>query len=205
MLDRLLGARVWRSTDTASSLSSRCLSSRFSFSSCHSLTCACHRSLLLTRLLVLWGLGALRETRSQACRVLGPCRVVPCRLCWRFHDSPPGTAPAENPLDAYRDVNALLRRALTELQTGPKSQQTSDKTPTLQASKPAGLTVDTLRERLGKWLPDVEVTAGFDGFTVRPRRYLGQTWENVNAEIRALGGKWQRGQNPRDGCWRIPK
>jgi len=46
---------------------------------------------------------------------------------------------------------------------------------------------------------------GFDGFTVKPKRYLGQTWETVNGEIRALNGHWIRGQKPADGSWRIQK
>jgi len=114
-------------------------------------------------------------------------------------------APAENPLDAYRDVNALLRRALTELSASPKTQQTGNKTPSFSTSKPAGLTVEMLHERLAKWLPDLDILDGFDGFTVKPKRYLGETWEAVNQEIRALGGKWQRGSKPADGSWRIPK
>jgi hypothetical protein len=77
--------------------------------------------------------------------------------------------------------------------------------PSLPASKPAGLTVDAHRERLAGWLQDLEIMDGFDGFSVKPRRYLGQTWQNVNDEVRALGGKWIPGQNPRDGAWRILK
>jgi hypothetical protein len=38
----------------------------------------------------------------------------------------------------------------------------------------------------------------FDVFTVKPKRYLGETRESVNGEIRAVGGKWIRGQKPSD-------
>jgi len=115
--------------------------------------------------------------------------------------------PAENPIDAYRDIKALLERMVKEFQ-GPaavKSQQTSGVTPTSSTSKPAGLTLEMLRERLAGWLADLEIMQGLDGFAVKPKRYLGETWENVNAEIRALGGKWIRGSKPADGAWRIPK
>jgi len=116
-------------------------------------------------------------------------------------------APGENPIDAYRDIKALLERMVKEFQ-GPaavKSQQTSAVTPTSSTSKPAGPTLEMLRERLAGWLADLEIMQGLDGFAVKPKRYLGETWENVNAEIRALGGKWIRGQKPADGAWRIPK
>jgi hypothetical protein len=43
---------------------------------------------------------------------------------------------------------------------------------------------------LAGWLQDLEIMDGFDGFSVKPRRYLGQTWQNVNDEVRALGGHW---------------
>jgi hypothetical protein len=114
-------------------------------------------------------------------------------------------APLENPLDAYRDVNALLSKALAELQTGPKTQQTGTGTSTLPTSKPAGLTVDVLRERLAGWVQDLEITDGFDGFSVKPRHFLGETWQDVNDVVRSLGGHWVKGRSPRDGCWRIKK
>jgi len=131
--------------------------------------------------------------------------------------------PAENPIDAYRDIKALLERMVTEFQAGKpsqivdasakssantgaaKTQQTGNATPTLPASKPAALTVETFRERLAKWLPDLEIMDGFDGFAVKPKRFLGETWSEVNEVVRSLGGKWQKGQTPRDGSWRIPK
>jgi hypothetical protein len=114
-------------------------------------------------------------------------------------------APAESPLDGFRGIHALLSKALTELQTGPKTQQSSSGTPTLPTSKSPGLTVEALRERLAGWLPDLEITSGFDGFTVKPKRYLGDTWKDVNEVVRSLGGKWQKGIKPADGSWRIPK
>jgi len=75
----------------------------------------------------------------------------------------------------------------------------------LARSKPPSVTVETLRERLAKWLPDLEITDGFDGFSVKPKRYLGETWEAVNQEIRSLGSHWTKGKTPKDGSWRIPK
>jgi hypothetical protein len=112
-------------------------------------------------------------------------------------------APLENPLDAYRDVNALLSKALAELQSKPpaaKNNANSTVPPRSPVSKLA-----TLRERLGARLQDLEVTDGMDGLVVRPRRYLGDVWKEVNDVMRALGGHWQTGHSPRDGSWRIPK
>jgi hypothetical protein len=132
-------------------------------------------------------------------------------------------APAENPIDAYRDIKALLERLVTEFQAGklsssvnenhasthdfkPKeSPRVSDNhglPPRVETSKPAGLTVETVRERLAKWLPDLEI---LDGFAVKPKRYLGETWSEVNEVIRSLSGKWQKGLKSTDGAWQIPK
>jgi hypothetical protein len=72
-------------------------------------------------------------------------------------------------------------------------------------SKPPSLTVETVRERLAKWLPDLEILDGFDGFSVKPKRYLGDMWSEVNEVMRSLGGKWQKGLKSTDGAWRIPK
>jgi hypothetical protein len=144
--------------------------------------------------------------------------------------------PAENPIDAYRDIKALLERMVTEFQGGkpgarghqdaktqqssnetkpipsshtekevPKSQQTGTGTPRVETPKPAGLTVETLRERLGKRLQDLDITDGFDGFSVKPKRFLGESWKDVNDVVRSLGGKWVKGTKPADGAWRIPK
>jgi hypothetical protein len=114
-------------------------------------------------------------------------------------------APLENPLDAYRDVNALLSRALAELQAGkppqiPNALGKQALPPSAPASKLA-----TLQEKLGARLQDLEITEGFDGLSVKPKRYLGDVWAEVNEVIRALGGHWQKGQTSRDGSWRIPK
>jgi hypothetical protein len=73
------------------------------------------------------------------------------------------------------------------------------------ASKPAGLQLETIRERLQKWLPDLEIVDGFDGFSVKPKRYLGNAWSEPNEVVRSLGGKWVKGAKPADGAWRIPK
>jgi hypothetical protein len=131
--------------------------------------------------------------------------------------------PAENPIDAYRDIKALLERLVTEFQAGkpsqiadtstksspstsaPKTQQTGNGIPKVESPKPADLTVETLRARLAKWLPDLEILDGFDGFSVKPKRYLGDTWSEVNEVLRSLGGKWQKGLKSTDGVWRIPK
>jgi hypothetical protein len=118
--------------------------------------------------------------------------------------------PAENPVDAYRDVKALLERMVSEFQgskpaAAAKTQQTGNGTPALPMSKPAGLTVETVRERLAKWLPDLEIVDGFDGFAVKPKRFLGEAWKDANEVVRSLGGSWVKGQTPKDGSWRIPK
>jgi hypothetical protein len=129
--------------------------------------------------------------------------------------------PAENPVYAYRGIKALLEGLVTEFQAGKpsnsrspidnsntsagKTQQTGTGTPALPASKPAGLTVETLRERLAKWLPDLEIMDGFDGFSVKPKRYLGDTWSEINEVLRSLGGHWTKGQTSKDGSWRIAK
>jgi hypothetical protein len=132
-------------------------------------------------------------------------------------------AGLENPIDAFRDIKALLERMVTEFQVGKpsqiadtsakaspntsaaKTQQTSNQTPRVETSKPPTLTVETVRERLTKWLPDLEILNGFDGFAVKPKRYLGDIWKDVNDVMRSLGGKWQKGLKPADGSWRIPK
>ena len=62
-----------------------------------------------------------------------------------------------------------------------------------------------MRERLQKWLPDLEILDGFDGFAVKPKRFLGEVWSEVNEAVRALGGKWVKDNTPKDGSWRIPK
>jgi hypothetical protein len=104
---------------------------------------------------------------------------------------------------AYRSLLAKVDSWTSAME--PETSQTGHGTPTLQTSKPPGLTVETLRESLAGWLQDLEITDGFDGFSVKPRRYLGETWQNVNDTVRSLGGHWTRGQKPGDGCWRIPK
>jgi hypothetical protein len=104
--------------------------------------------------------------------------------------------------EAYRSVLGKVQEWSAAAK--PTTQQNSRETPRADTSKPA-LTIDALRERLAGWLQDLEITDGFDGFTVKPRRYLGQTWQSVNDTVRSLGGHWQTGHNPRDGCWRIKK
>ena len=131
--------------------------------------------------------------------------------------------PAENPVDAYRDIKALLERMVTEFQpskpsqlshdmrksspstSAVKTQQTGNETPRVETSKPPALTVETVRERLAKRLPDLDITDGFDGFSVKPRKFLGEAWKDVNDVVRSLGGQWVKGQTPKDGAWRIPK
>ena len=132
-------------------------------------------------------------------------------------------AGLENPIDAFRDIKALLERMVIEFQAGKpsqiadtsakvspntsaaKTQQTSNQTPRVETSKPPTLTVETVRERLVKRLPDLEIVDGFDGFNVKPKRFLGDTWSEINEVVRSLGGKWQKGLKPADGSWRIPK
>jgi hypothetical protein len=125
-------------------------------------------------------------------------------------------AALENPVDAYRSIKSLLERMVTEFQAGKprnsltvsefsntsatKTQQKSTPPPSPPASKLAAL-----QEQLGARLQDLEVVEGFDGLGVKPKKYLGDVWAEVNEVIRALGGKWQKGQTPKDGAWRIPK
>jgi hypothetical protein len=122
--------------------------------------------------------------------------------------------PAENPIDAYRDIKALLERMVSEFQAfkpvvdvkqETKTDQTNHETPRPAVPKPPSLTVETIRERLVKRLPDLEIVDGFDGFNVKPKRFLGDTWSEINEVVRSLGGKWQKGAKPADGTWRILK
>jgi hypothetical protein len=71
--------------------------------------------------------------------------------------------------------------------------------------RPAASKLATLQERLGSRLQDVEVVEGFDGLCVKPKRYLGDSWAEINEVVRSLGGHWQKGNGPKDGSWRIPK
>ena len=117
--------------------------------------------------------------------------------------------PAENPIDAYRDIKALLERMVSEFQgskpagTPTPAGKTNANTPL--SPRPAASKLATLQERLGACLPDLEITDGIDGLIIRPHRYLGDAWGEVNAVVRALGGKWQHGSESRDDSWRIPK
>jgi hypothetical protein len=123
-------------------------------------------------------------------------------------------APAENPLDAFRNVDALLRKALSELQ-GAGTQRLVSRRETEPASSdtrrvtenppPAASKLATLQERLGVRLQDLEVVEGFDGLSVKPKKYLGDAWAEINEVMRSLGGKWQKGLKSTDGAWRIPK
>jgi hypothetical protein len=102
---------------------------------------------------------------------------------------------------AYRSVLEKVQAWTSAMK--PETSQTGHGTPTLPTSKPA-LTIETLRERLAGWLQHLEITDGFDGFSVKPKHYLGETWRNVNDVMRSLGGHWIRGR-PGDGSWRIKK
>jgi hypothetical protein len=118
--------------------------------------------------------------------------------------------PAENPIDAYRSIKSLLERMVTEFQASKpaapaKTQQTGTVPPGLPAQKPVGLQLETVRERLEKWLQDLEIVDGFDGYSVKPKRYLDQSWRDVNEVVRSLGGHWMKGVKPTDGSWRIKK
>jgi hypothetical protein len=110
-------------------------------------------------------------------------------------ESFPGTVDRDQ---AYRSVLGKVEEWSTAAK--PKTQANETVPPRPAASKLA-----TLQERLGARIQDLEITDGIDGLVVRPRRYLGDVWKEVNDVIRALGGHWQTGQSPRDGCWRIPK
>jgi len=116
-------------------------------------------------------------------------------------------APAENPIDAYRDIKALLERMVSEFQ-GSKPAGTPSPAGNGKRAvppRPAASKLAVLRERLGARLQDLEITDGIDGLIIRPRQYLGDAWSEVNAVVRSLGGKWQRGSESTDDSWRIPK
>jgi hypothetical protein len=126
--------------------------------------------------------------------------------------------PAENPIDAYRDIKALLERLVTEFQAGKPAGKAIGESRGVESPNralaheikplppgPAASKLATLQERLGSRLQDVEVVEGFDGLCVKPKRYLGDSWAEINEVVRALGGKWQKGSTPKDGSWRIPK
>ena len=71
-------------------------------------------------------------------------------------------------------------------------------------SKPPSLTVETLRERLAKWLDKVEVTSTLNGFAVKPRHFLLRpTWEEIDACLRGLGAKWVSAVKG-VGSWIVP-
>ena len=110
-------------------------------------------------------------------------------------------------LFSKRMLNEFQQPGSKPGQPGPvapaKTQQTGTVPPGLPASKPAGLQLETIRERLAKWLPDLEIMDGFDGFNVKPKRYLDQSWKDVNEVMRSLGGQWI--SNGKQGYWRIPK
>ena len=115
--------------------------------------------------------------------------------------------PAENTIDAYRDIKALLERMVSEFQ-GSKPAGTS--TPAGNGNRgvpprPAASKLAVLQERLGARLQDLELMEGMDGLMVKPRRYLEDAWAEINEVVRSLGGHWQKGQTSKDGSWRIPK
>jgi len=72
------------------------------------------------------------------------------------------------------------------------------------ASKPPSLTVETLRERLAKWLDKVEVTSTLNGFAVKPRHFLlRETWQAIDDALRTIGAKWIP-QAKGVGSWQVP-
>jgi len=71
-------------------------------------------------------------------------------------------------------------------------------------SKPPSLTVETLRERLAKWLDKVEVTSTLNGFAVKPRHFLlRETWQAIDDALRTIGAKWIP-QAKGVGSWIVP-
>ena len=105
-------------------------------------------------------------------------------------------------LSEAEKVHEALKTIAKESVTVGHNQPVS---PGPAASKPPSLTVETIRERLAKWLPDLEILDGFDGLIVKPKRYLVNSWAEVNDIVRMLGGHWMKGSSPKDGGWRIPK
>jgi transcription elongation factor Elf1 len=118
-----------------------------------------------------------------------------CPACRSFLDT--SLRPLIRPPSAFAEVVDSQMSAMK-----PETSETSHGSPSLSTSKPAGLTVDALRERLAGWLQFLQITDGLDDFSVKPRDHLGyQTWGSVNNEVRSLGGYWV----PRWQSWRIKK
>jgi hypothetical protein len=143
--------------------------------------------------------------------------------------------PAENPIDAYRDIKALLERMVTEFQASkPVARVPQElKESLLQADNhalppsPAGKAIvesrrvessngpvpprppvsklAALQERLGPRLQNLEVTDGMGELIIKPRKYLGDAWAQINEVVRSEGGRWFKGETPKDGSWRIAK
>ena len=129
--------------------------------------------------------------------------------------------PAENTIDAYRDIKALLERMVSEFQgskpagtqkpvsrretetASPDTHRVPEHAPPA-TSKPASLTVETLREHLAKWLDKVEVTPTLNGFAVKPRHFLlRETWQAIDDALRTIGAKWIP-QAKGVGSWQVP-
>ncbi len=127
--------------------------------------------------------------------------------------------PAENPVDAYRDIKSLLERMISEFQEFKPglSQPGHPKPGPAGTSKPAGYDngtqsprpvvskLATLQERLGARLRDVEVTDELDGVIVKPRRFLGEAWKEINETMRSLGGCWQNRSETSSGSLETAK
>jgi len=99
---------------------------------------------------------------------------------------------------AYRSVLEKVQAWTSALK--PETRQNGSETP-----RPAVSKLATLQEQLGQRLQDLELNDGLDSIIVKPRKYLGDSWKDINDVVRALGGHWICGQKPADGAWRIPK
>jgi hypothetical protein len=105
-------------------------------------------------------------------------------------------------VSALERLVSAVERLAASLETEKRLPAPSKPGLPVENMKP-GLSLETLRIQLTTWLPDLETTAGLDGsFTVKPCRYLHQTWSQVNDAIRKLGGAWV--SNGKQGSWRIP-
>jgi hypothetical protein len=92
------------------------------------------------------------------------------------------------PDEAFRALSSKVEEwAASKTSPSAETSQTGHGSPTLQSSKPAGLTVDILCERLAglslskPWTAHLEVIEALDAFVVRPRHFLGDVWGDVNA------------------------
>ena len=103
------------------------------------------------------------------------------------------------------DRDQAYQSVLAKVQEWTSAAKPAAKTNEPQSSSSPVSKLASLQEQLGARLQDLELNDGLDSIIVKPRRYLGDAWKDVNDVVRALGGRWAKGNYPKDGSWRIPK